>query len=331
MMPIARRSVLSGASNLITRLPPSRPWPSAAALPMGSRRPIHIAIQGTSIPPGSASIPRALSEAYTGRNKLVLGGPGNSETTPVSKIWSQLSTGSGFEERQAEALKAIEKARAGGDHEVHIAGHSRGAAEAVLLAQALHKKKIPVQSLQLFDTVPANPEPGLAQTLGDEGGFRTIPHDELTIPPNVQAAHHLIAGGEERNYFRQANVRPENPQATAFLQTVIPNATHKDVGGSSKGNQDAVALTTSEALRLHAERGHAFDTTGLLTPQSHNTVLSRLQQSKPQTGWMENALALMGGWEPRQFGPDQPTLGPRPTEPPAPERPLPAGRKEDKE
>src|SRR5262249_13746034 len=107
------RSVLSaqGTGALARSVRSSRPFAPVPGLTQSGRRKIHIAFQGTGGPADLESTPRAMSEAYQGPNKLVLGGPGNLVSTPLHRIPSQLMTGSGWQERVTLAREAVKKAK----------------------------------------------------------------------------------------------------------------------------------------------------------------------------------------------------------------------------
>jgi hypothetical protein len=306
-------------------------------VPYTQKRKIHIGFQGSGVPKEARSNVTAINEAYEGPNKLVIGGPGKSGHD--WKEWPSFGatqTEQGQEERLQEATRALIEARKSGDEQIHITGHSRGAGNALLLAQRLHARGlvdpdtgeqvappgVPVHSLNLLDAVP-HMGSRRATAVSPIGGTENVPYEALRVPPNVQLAQHLLAGGEKRTEFQQADIPAESP-GTHSTHTIVPNATHSEVGGRPGGNPDAIALSLSEALRNLRQGGLPFSGASVLALDEHNRRLARLQRTAPQPGAAERLIGLLTGNAGRDFPPYARPLSPGQGQlvPVNPERPL---------
>ncbi|HEX8534890.1 MAG TPA: hypothetical protein VF662_12035 [Allosphingosinicella sp.] len=269
------------------------------------RRRIHVGFQGSGVEQSASSSVTSTGAAYQGTSHLI-GGPGASQHSFVERFFGgALQTDEGQKERLDDAKRHLVKAYREGDDRVHISSHSRGAGNALLLAQELHEKGlvcpdsgeqvrppgVPVHSFTVFDSVPHMGD-GRMNVRDGEGGQANVEYEDprASLPGNVQHAQHYLAGGDKRAPFRQANMPPASAE-TASSHIIVPNATHKDVGGNPKGNPDAIGVVASEAVRnLHGAFPEEFSAAQVLPAEEHNRKLERLQETEPAPGFMERML-----------------------------------------
>ena len=255
-----------------------------------------------------------LLKSYRGKT-LSIGGPGGSDA-PWSELGGIRQDRGTQRQRLAQARAAIAKAWKEGDRDIHIIGHSRGAGNAVLLAQQLKKfgiidpvtKKrlvkpgVRINSLTLLDAVPHAGSNNQAVALGKDGLEKIVSYRKLRVPPNVKNYTHVLAGGENRVEFRPALVH-SNRNTTLSRFISIPNATHKDVGGNPKGNPDAIDVSHDVALRRLSKVSNKFnlDNAKIKSAQGYREVLARLHQTQPQQGLVEKLVGLAFGAQKRTF------------------------------
>lgn len=290
------------------------------------RRRIHVGFQGSGVQQSAASSVTSTGAAYQGTSHLI-GGPGASEHSFAERFFGgAVQTDEGQKERLDDAKRKLVKAFREGDDRVHISSHSRGAGNALLLAQELHEKGlvcpdsgeqvrppgVPVHSFTVFDSVPHMGE-GRMNVRDGEGGQANVEYEDprASLPANVQHAQHYLAGGDKRAPFRQANMPPASAETTSS-HIVVPNATHKDVGGNPKGNPDAIGVVASEAVRnLHGAFPKEFSASQILPAEEHNSRLERLKGTEPTPGLTERLLGYFFPHE-RQFPDYAKPMSPRP-------------------
>src|SRR5262245_15588305 len=169
-------------------------------------------------------------EAYNG-SKWYVSGPG----TRLGKIGRGVGglTGAGAHDRLEEAYVALVKAVRAGDTTIDIIGFSRGAAIALDFANLIHDtgivdpetdevlaKDVPIRFLGLWDVVGSFGVP-FGQLLFQR---LNVGH-KLSVPDNVQFAHHALAMDERRQSFRPTR------QINAY--EVWFRGVHSDVGGGN--------------------------------------------------------------------------------------------------
>jgi uncharacterized protein (DUF2235 family) len=125
-------------------------------------------------------------------------------------------TGAGGRWRVRQALKALERHCAQGDHIIDVVGFSRGAALALHFANAAGHRRI--RFLGLFDTVPCFGIPANRIDLGWD----------LGLAASVERCFHAMALHEQRLSFPLLRLAPD-----VRVQEVWFRGVHSDIGGGN--------------------------------------------------------------------------------------------------
>ncbi|GAA0274328.1 hypothetical protein GCM10009127_13530 [Alteraurantiacibacter aestuarii] len=278
------------------------------------RRELHIAAQGSGRPADQTSSVTRVGDDYHG-DTVTIAGPGKGHHDWREwPAFGGVQTERGQQSRIDETMRELVAAHRRGDDEIHLSGHSRGAANQILAAQILHHRGlicpdtgeqvrppgVTVHSLNLADTVP---EMGKGHmTVETAEGRRNVPyeHKDAAIPPNVLRVNNYVAGGEERLRFRDLPIQASS--STAVQTHIVPNAVHSDVGGTPGFQKDAGDLVVSHAVQsLGQQYPGQFGTGGVMAAGAYNAALRRQQQRQPAPGLVEQGIGLVTGTQQRQF------------------------------
>jgi len=204
---------------------------------------IGIFIDGTASHLYAVSNVARLYNLYNG-TKFFYGGVGNHVDAPLETIDDAVAVVTWETILDRAEADVLQWSRRLGANTIHLFGFSRGAAQAIELADRLGKRGIRVDFLGIFDPVYSVSDPGVTSdyvqptTRGSAGNYA-----ERRLPDNVEATTVIYAMNETRTFFPATRLVDQDGHDPANVTSVGAPGVHSDIGGHFGNNLNIQQLT----------------------------------------------------------------------------------------